>query len=228
MSLYTLIILKWISIFTFLISWSNLPCSTCRGCWKQDQVADLMASAPAALLHRPKLCQASLGEILHALLHTVHCMDRSLLILHGLDGKFLFAVILLLLYSLLNKVVLYVNILLKSQWSTSCVCFCCIKQSCKLLALNFSAYFSLKCRRVMSSCGKYPQTWHFQLTEWSWFAAFLGMHFYIKCTKSLSKYCDILVVLKNSLSILWSALGVNYHGVSDVNMLVVVFSVLQS
>lgn len=59
----------------------------CRGYWQQGEVADLMASAPNAVFHRPKLCQASLGEILHGLLLSVHFLDRHLLLLHGLDGE---------------------------------------------------------------------------------------------------------------------------------------------
>lgn len=50
-------------------------------------MADIVASAPVAVLYRPKLCQASLGEILHGLLHPFHCLDCSLLLLHGLDGE---------------------------------------------------------------------------------------------------------------------------------------------
>lgn len=55
--------------------------------WQQVQVADLVASVAAALLHRPKLCQAPLGEILHVVLPSVHPVDRHLLLLHGLDGE---------------------------------------------------------------------------------------------------------------------------------------------
>lgn len=50
-------------------------------------MADLMASAPAAVLHRAQLCQTSLGEILHGFLHPVHSLDRSLLLPDGLDGE---------------------------------------------------------------------------------------------------------------------------------------------
>lgn len=46
-----------------------------------------MASAPVAVFYCPKLCQVSLGKILHAVLHSVHCMDCRLLLLHGLDGE---------------------------------------------------------------------------------------------------------------------------------------------
>lgn len=59
----------------------------CRRYRQQAEVADLVASAPVALLHRPELWQASMGEILHALLHPVHCLDCRLLLLHGLDGE---------------------------------------------------------------------------------------------------------------------------------------------
>lgn len=54
---------------------------------QQVQVADLVASAAAALLHRSKLCQTTLGEILHVVLPAVHPVDRNLLLLHGLDGE---------------------------------------------------------------------------------------------------------------------------------------------
>lgn len=50
-------------------------------------MADLVASAPAAVLHRAQLCQASLGEILHVVLPPLHPVDRHLLLLHGLDGE---------------------------------------------------------------------------------------------------------------------------------------------
>lgn len=69
-----------------LISCANVY-FCCRGYWQQGEVAALVASAPVAVLHHPKLCQASLGEILHALLHPVYCLDCHLLVLHGLDGE---------------------------------------------------------------------------------------------------------------------------------------------
>ena len=50
-------------------------------------MADLVASAAHAVRNRPKLCQASLGEILHALLLLGHRLDRRLLLLYGLDGE---------------------------------------------------------------------------------------------------------------------------------------------
>lgn len=50
-------------------------------------MAALVASAPVAVLDHPELCQASLGEILHVVLHSVHRLDRHLLLLHGLDGE---------------------------------------------------------------------------------------------------------------------------------------------
>lgn len=62
-------------------------CVCCRGLHEHDQMADLMASAASALLHHPELLQTSLGEILHAVLHPLDCLDRSLLLLHGVDGK---------------------------------------------------------------------------------------------------------------------------------------------
>lgn len=46
-----------------------------------------MASAPAALFYHPQLCQSSLGEMLHAVFHPVHSVDRHLLLLHGVDGE---------------------------------------------------------------------------------------------------------------------------------------------
>lgn len=58
-----------------------------RGLHEQDKMADLMASAASAVLHYPKLCQTSLGEVLHAVLHPLDCLDRSLLLLYGVDGK---------------------------------------------------------------------------------------------------------------------------------------------
>lgn len=62
-------------------------CSSCRWYWQQVEVADLVASAPAAVLHHPEQWQASLGEILHVVLPPVHSLDRRLLLLHGLDGE---------------------------------------------------------------------------------------------------------------------------------------------
>lgn len=59
----------------------------CRGLHEQDQMADLVASAASALLHHPKLLQASLGEILHVVLHPLYRLDRRLLLLYGVDGK---------------------------------------------------------------------------------------------------------------------------------------------
>lgn len=56
-----------------------------------------MASAPVAVLYRPKLCQASLGEILHGVLHPVYCVDCSVLLLYGLDGECMRKMILSLL-----------------------------------------------------------------------------------------------------------------------------------
>lgn len=50
-------------------------------------MAPLVASPPVAVLNHPKLCQAPLGEILHALLHPVHHLDCRLLLLDGLDGE---------------------------------------------------------------------------------------------------------------------------------------------
>lgn len=47
-----------------------------------------MAPAPAALFYHPELCQSSLGEVLHAVLHPVHSVDRHLLLLHGVDGEY--------------------------------------------------------------------------------------------------------------------------------------------
>lgn len=52
-------------------------------------MAALVASAPVALLYRPKLCQSSLGEVLHAVLHPVHSVDRRFLLLHGVDGEYI-------------------------------------------------------------------------------------------------------------------------------------------
>lgn len=52
-------------------------------------MAALVASAPVALLYHPKLCQSSLGEVLHAVLHSVHSVDRHLLLLHGVDGEYI-------------------------------------------------------------------------------------------------------------------------------------------
>lgn len=46
-----------------------------------------MASALTALLHHPKLRQTSLGEVLHALLYPLDCLDCDLLLLYGVDGK---------------------------------------------------------------------------------------------------------------------------------------------
>lgn len=46
-----------------------------------------MASAPAALFYHPQLCQSSMGEMLHAVFHPVHSVDRHLLLLHGVDGE---------------------------------------------------------------------------------------------------------------------------------------------
>lgn len=60
---------------------------SCRKYWQQVQVVDLVASVTASLLHRPKLCKAPLGKILHVVLPSVHSMDRHLLLLHGLDGE---------------------------------------------------------------------------------------------------------------------------------------------
>lgn len=62
-------------------------CLCCRRYWQQGEVADVMASALVALLDHPELCQASLGEILHAVLHPVHCLDCNLFLPYGLDGE---------------------------------------------------------------------------------------------------------------------------------------------
>ncbi len=62
-------------------------CFCCRWYWQQVEVAALVASAPVAVLNRPELCQASLGEILHVVLHPVHHLDCRLLLRHGLDGE---------------------------------------------------------------------------------------------------------------------------------------------
>lgn len=61
-----------------------------RGFRQSGEVADLLAAAAAAVLHRPELRQASLGEVLHAVLHPVHRLDRHLLLRHGLDGGWSF------------------------------------------------------------------------------------------------------------------------------------------
>lgn len=50
-------------------------------------MADLLAHPAATLLHCAKLCQASLGTLLHALFLPLHRVDRRLLLLHGLDGE---------------------------------------------------------------------------------------------------------------------------------------------
>lgn len=62
-------------------------CFCCRRYWQQGEVAHLVASAPVVVLYRPEQCQASLGEILHGVLHLVHCLDCCLLLLYGLDGE---------------------------------------------------------------------------------------------------------------------------------------------
>lgn len=49
-------------------------------------MADLLAVIVDPLLHHPKLCQVSLGEVLHALIHPLHRLDRRLLLLYGVDG----------------------------------------------------------------------------------------------------------------------------------------------
>lgn len=51
-------------------------------------MAALMAATSAALFYHPKLCQSSLGEMLHAVLLVVHSVDRHLLLLHGVDGEY--------------------------------------------------------------------------------------------------------------------------------------------
>lgn len=50
-------------------------------------MADLLAVVVDPVLHHPKLCQVSLGELLHALLLPLHRLDRRLFLLHGVDGR---------------------------------------------------------------------------------------------------------------------------------------------
>lgn len=54
---------------------------------EQAEVAAGLASVPPALLHRPQLLDTSLGELVHAVLHLLHPVDRCLLLRHGLDGE---------------------------------------------------------------------------------------------------------------------------------------------
>lgn len=49
-------------------------------------MADLLAVIVDPVLHHPKLCQVSLGEVLHALIHPLHRLDRRLFLLYGVDG----------------------------------------------------------------------------------------------------------------------------------------------
>lgn len=50
-------------------------------------MAVCLAPLPAALLHHPQLLQASLGQLVHAVLCLLHPVDRRLLLHHGLDGE---------------------------------------------------------------------------------------------------------------------------------------------
>lgn len=62
-------------------------CFCCRRYRQQGEVANIVASPPVVVFYRPELCQASLGEILHVVLHPVYCLDRCLLLRYGLDGE---------------------------------------------------------------------------------------------------------------------------------------------
>lgn len=54
---------------------------------QKAEVADRLASLPAAVLHHPQLLHATLGQLVHAVLHRLHPVDRLLLLHHGLDGE---------------------------------------------------------------------------------------------------------------------------------------------
>ena len=65
----------------------HLPLMAHRGRHEQVEVVHLLADPAAAVLHNPQLCQTPLGALLHALLRSLHRLDRRLLLLHGLDGE---------------------------------------------------------------------------------------------------------------------------------------------
>lgn len=67
--------------------WPCVLLCVCSGRVQQAEVAAGLASVPAALLHRPQLLHTSLGQLLHAVLHCLHPVDRRLLLRHGLDGE---------------------------------------------------------------------------------------------------------------------------------------------
>lgn len=58
-----------------------------RGCDEQGKMDNLLANSAAALLYCAELCQATMGEVLHVHLYSVHTLDCYLFILHGVDGE---------------------------------------------------------------------------------------------------------------------------------------------
>lgn len=59
----------------------------CSRSVQQVQVAAHVAAVAAALLHRPQLWQAALGEVVPRVLLHCHHLDRRALLHHGLDGQ---------------------------------------------------------------------------------------------------------------------------------------------
>lgn len=56
---------------------------------EQAQVGVFLAINLHLVLHHPELQPATLGELLHADIHSFHSMDCHLLLPYGLDGEFL-------------------------------------------------------------------------------------------------------------------------------------------